>query len=105
MTKSALSTVGNAVKNVFKAIYSLVQEPDGSKHLSLGRVAFWGILSIAIYVWVRLGQDIPATMENFLILIVSYVFGGKVVTGAKDIIALAKKSKVPSDEENDGPEV
>ena len=105
MVKSGLSAIGKFLKAVFKAIYSLVQEPDGSKHLSLGRVAFWGVLGVAMYVWVNQGQDIPSTMENFLILIVSYVFGGKVVNGAKDLVGMVKKSKASSDEENDGPVV
>lgn len=86
-----LKSIATAVKNAFLAVYSLVQEPDGSKMLSLGRVAFISLFGSAMYVWIRLGTDIPGTMENILIAVMVYVLGGKVTTKVSEIVGQIKK--------------
>lgn len=86
-----MKSIIEIVKKAFFAVYSLIQEPDGSKMLSLGRVAFITLFASAMYVWMKLGSDIPSTMENILIAVMVYVLGGKVTTKVSEIVSIVKK--------------
>lgn len=107
MLKKAGNAIWGIIKAIAKSLYSLIKEPNGSKDLSLGRLTFIALVIMASVVWVKLGRDIPPTMETFLGSMLVYVFGGKVIDGAKDIVSKLKsiKANITKDEENDGPEV
>ena len=52
----------------------------GRETLSLGRVAFWLVMGLAVYFWLaRPPSDFPPTLGEALWVVLAYNFGGKAV--------------------------
>ena len=58
--------------------------------LSMLRIIFMILMSIAIYTWIG-GNAIPNQMMNFVYVVIGYIFGQKVIPNLKDKVKKLKK--------------
>lgn len=60
---------------------------NGGQAMSLGRVSFFIVLGLALWMWSPLGesQEIPSSMSTVLLTLAGYNLGTKGVTAVKDI--------------------
>lgn len=89
MSKSQTSERWPEVKHwVWKYLGNLIMDSkNGGQALSMGRLSFWAVLGLALYMWSPLGGsgDIPATMGTTLMTLMGYNLGTKGLAAAKDI--------------------
>jgi hypothetical protein len=97
-----LKSVGTFISPLFTEKDS----KDGTRKLSLGRVAFWITFGIAVYVWVQLGTvDILASHMQMLYLTTTYnlmkkaSWFGSVKTGDTQMTVEHQAEKDPYDNE------
>jgi len=70
----------------------LVAPATEQGNLSVGRVLLISCFLVAMIKWIK-GVDIPETQVTILVLLLGYVLGTKVISGAKEIFASIKDAK------------
>lgn len=79
MSEGTKAVVANVKRTVWKYVGAAFLEPkDGSMALSLGRVSFVAVLSLAMWKWAH-DADPPTTMVVTLTALLGYIGVGKVV--------------------------
>ncbi|MFA5024222.1 MAG: hypothetical protein WC523_04660 [Patescibacteria group bacterium] len=81
------------------------QDEQGLYIMSLGKVSFWILFTMACAIWIASGgkiidgnpvRDIPPNMLTVLLTLIGYNIGKKVITATKNILG---KTATPEDQE------
>ncbi len=75
-----------------QALRGLIYD-KGRRTLSLGRTAFWLLLSASLYIWLWRSQDIPTGLLTVLLGLLAYVTSDKAVQVAGQVVG--RRGSVP----------